>query len=83
MLATANSVLLTADEISSIYGAKAVAAGRGLRGRDGIFHVADLAVTEVLLAANGIAHHHLAKCLDVPTAPGQGVILAFKEQLEA
>lgn len=44
-----------------------------------ILSVSDLAVTEALLAANGVAHMRNGARLLVQRAPGQGAILAFEE----
>lgn len=50
---------------------------RGLLGIGLVFKVADLAATQSLLAANGVAFAPAGKGLLVPSAPGQGVPIVF------
>lgn len=54
--------------------------GGGLRGAGIVFSVRDLAVTEAVLAANGVSSTEAAGRLVVPAAPGQGVAFAFEEK---
>ena len=58
--------------------AAADAAG-GLQARAVIFRVADLAVTEITLAANDVAFIRKAGRVLVAAAPGQGVLFGFEE----
>ncbi|KKX33672.1 VOC family protein [Rhizobium sp. LC145] len=51
----------------------------GLHGRAIIFRVADLAVTEITLAANDVAFIRKAGRVLVAAAPGQGVLFGFEE----
>lgn len=52
----------------------------GLCGAAIVFSSADIAVTEAVLAANGVPHMREGARLMVPAAPGQGVAFAFEEQ---
>lgn len=61
------------------YGRRTTSHSRGLRGHAIELVVRDLAATERVLTANGIAHSFRDRRLVVPEAPGQGVILAFGE----
>lgn len=54
--------------------------GGGLRGAGIIFLSHDLAVTEAVLAANGVSCAKAGGRLVVPAAPGQGVTFAFEEK---
>jgi hypothetical protein len=54
-------------------------ADRGLRGRAILFAVADLAVTEEHLAANGVTYARKNNRILVKPAPGQGTLFAFEE----
>ncbi|MCJ9670128.1 MULTISPECIES: VOC family protein [unclassified Neorhizobium] len=51
----------------------------GLRGRAVIFKTADLAVTEITLAANDVAFVRREGRVLVSAAPGQGVLFGFEE----
>lgn len=51
----------------------------GLRGRAIIFKTADLAVTEIILAANDVAFVRREGRVLVSAAPGQGVLFGFEE----
>lgn len=51
----------------------------GLRGRAIIFKTADLAVTEIILAANDVAFVRREGRVLVQAAPGQGVLFGFEE----
>lgn len=52
----------------------------GLRGAGIVFLSHDLAVTEAVLAANGVSCAKAGGRLVVPAAPGQGVTFAFEEK---
>jgi hypothetical protein len=52
----------------------------GLRGAGIVFSSHDLAVTEAVLAANGVSCAKADGRLVVPSAPGQGVAFAFEEK---
>jgi hypothetical protein len=52
----------------------------GLRGAGIVFSSHDLAVTEAVLAANGVSCAKAGGRLVVPAAPGQGVAFAFEEK---
>jgi hypothetical protein len=52
----------------------------GLRGVGIVFSSHDLAVTEAVLAANGVSYGKADARLVVPAAPGQGVTFAFEEK---
>ncbi|SOC93406.1 Glyoxalase-like domain-containing protein [Rhizobium sp. AN5] len=52
----------------------------GLRGAGIVFSSHDLAVTEAVLAANGVSCAKADGRLVVPVAPGQGVAFAFEEK---
>ncbi len=52
----------------------------GLRGMGVVFSADDLAVTEAVLAANGVFCAKAGGRLVVPAAPGQGVAFAFEEK---
>ncbi|NSL24367.1 VOC family protein [Agrobacterium tumefaciens] len=52
----------------------------GLRGAGIVFSSHDLAVTEAVLAANGVSCAKADGRLVVPAAPGQGVAFAFEEK---
>lgn len=54
--------------------------GSGLRGTGVVFSVDDLAVTQAVLAANGVSCAETGGRLVVPAAPGQGVAFAFEEK---
>ncbi|UXT22157.1 VOC family protein [Agrobacterium tumefaciens] len=54
--------------------------GGGLRGMGIVFSVDDLAVTEAVLAANGVSSAEAGGRLVVSAAPGQGVAFAFEEK---
>lgn len=54
--------------------------GGGLRGAGVVFLSHDLAVTEAVLAANGVSCAKAGGRLVVPAAPGQGVAFAFEEK---
>jgi hypothetical protein len=52
---------------------------KGLTGRAIIFKTADLAVTEITLAANDVAFIRREGRVLVSAAPGQGVLFGFEE----
>lgn len=52
----------------------------GLHGAGIVFSVDDLAVTEAVLAANGVSSAEAGGRLVVSAAPGQGVAFAFEEK---
>lgn len=56
-----------------------VAGTDGLHGRAIIFKTADLAVTEIILAANDVAFVRREGRVLVSAAPGQGVLFGFEE----
>ncbi len=65
--------------MSGFYDRKGTVNSRGLVGQAVVFKVADLAVTERLLAANAVSTIRKDNRLIVPEAPGQGVIFVFGE----
>lgn len=64
----------------SASGADETGEKNGLRGATIVFSTADIAVTEAVLAANGVPHMREGARLMVPAAPGQGVAFAFEEK---
>lgn len=72
--------VLTPEGMKGFYGIDVPPSGRGLRGRAVVFAVADLGVTERVLADKGIAVTHVANRLVALPARGQGVAFAFEER---
>lgn len=71
--------LLTPEGLEAYFEIAVSAADRGLRGRAILFNVADLAVTEAHLAANGVTYTRKNNRILVKPAPGQGALFAFEE----
>lgn len=67
------------DEFDREFAAHVAAAGTALAGRAVIFKSADLAVTEITLAANDVAFVRRDGRVLVYPAPGQGVLFGFEE----
>ncbi len=78
---TSNGIIrVTEDQFSPLVRDITDRAGMpGLSGRSVVFSVADLAVTEAVLAANDVAFLRQDDRLIVPNATGQDVIFAFEE----
>lgn len=71
--------LITPAGLEAYFEIAVSAADRGLRGRAILFNVADLAVTEAHLAANGVTYTRKNNRILVKPAPGQGTLFAFEE----
>ncbi len=71
--------VLTPAGLSGYFGLDTENRGRGLMGRLIVVKVADIGVTERLLAAKGIAFSRRGARLIVPHEAGQGVPFAFEE----
>ncbi len=71
--------VLTPAGLSGYFGLDTAISGRGLKGRLIVVKVADIGVTERLLAAKGIAFSRRGARLIVPHEAGQGVPFAFEE----
>ena len=71
--------VLTPAGLSGYFGLDTEDCGRGLKGRLIVVKVADIGVTERLLAAKGIAFSRRGARLVVPHEAGQGVPFAFEE----
>ncbi|MBX5063386.1 VOC family protein [Rhizobium lentis] len=71
--------LMTPEGLEAYFEIAVSAAERGLRGRAILFNVADLAVTEAHLAANGVTYTRKNNRILVKPAPGQGTLFAFEE----
>lgn len=71
--------VLTPAGLAGFFGLDSENGGRGLKGRLIVVKVADIGVTERLLAAKGIAFSRRGVCLIVPHEAGQGVPFAFEE----
>lgn len=71
--------LMTPEGLEAYFEIAVSAADRGLRGRAILFNVADLAVTEAHLAANGVTYTRKNNRILVKPAPGQGALFAFEE----
>ncbi|PPJ46697.1 VOC family protein [Rhizobium sp. KAs_5_22] len=71
--------VLTPAGLSGYFGLDTESGGRGLRGRLIVVKVADIGVTERLLAGKGIAFSRRGARLIVPHEAGQGVPFAFEE----
>jgi hypothetical protein len=72
--------ILSPDGLNAYYDLSEPKADRGLRGAAIVFSVADLAVTEAHLAANGITYTRKNNRILVKAAPGQGALFAFEEK---
>jgi hypothetical protein len=71
--------LVTPEGLEAYFETKVSSAERGLRGRAILFNVADLAVTEAHLAANGVTYTRKNNRILVKPTPGQGALFAFEE----
>lgn len=71
--------VLTPAGLSGYFGLDAEDCGRGLKGRLIVIKVADIGVTERLLAAKGIVFSRRGARLVVPHEAGQGVPFVFEE----
>jgi hypothetical protein len=71
--------VLTPAGLAGFFGLDSENGGRGLKGRLIVVKVADIGVTERLLAAKGIAFSRRGARLIVPHEAGQGVPFAFEE----
>ena len=71
--------LMTPEGLEAYFEIAVSHAERGLRGRAILFNVADLAVTEAHLAANGVTYTRKNNRILVKPAPGQGTLFAFEE----
>ncbi|MBB4290508.1 hypothetical protein GGE16_002548 [Rhizobium leguminosarum] len=71
--------LMTPEGLEAYFEIAVSSADRGLRGRAILFAVADLAVTEAHLAANGVTYTRKNNRILVKPAPGQGTLFAFEE----
>lgn len=71
--------LMTPEGLEAYFEIAGSPADRGLRGRAILFTVADLAVTEAHLAANGVTYTRKNNRILVKPAPGQGTLFAFEE----
>ncbi|CAN7347689.1 VOC family protein [Rhizobium leguminosarum] len=71
--------LMTPEGLEAYFDIAGSSADRGLRGRAILFAVADLAVTEAHLAANGVTYTRKNNRILVKPAPGQGTLFAFEE----
>ncbi|MBX4931226.1 VOC family protein [Rhizobium bangladeshense] len=71
--------LVTPEGLEAYFETAVSPAERGLRGRAILFNVADLAVTEAHLAANGVTYTRKNNRILVKPAPGQGTLFAFEE----
>lgn len=77
---TARVEVLTPEGLKAYYGIDTADRSRGLRGRAGVFAVADAGVTEALLAGNGIAFSRVGARIVVAPSAGQGMAVIFEEQ---
>ena len=77
--ANAKVEALTPAGLAGYFGLETKDCGRGLKGRLLIVKVADIGVTERLLAAKGIAFSRHGARLIVPHEAGQGVPFVFEE----
>jgi hypothetical protein len=71
--------LMTPEGLEAYFELTLSSADRGLRGRAILFKVADLAVTEAHLGANGITYTRKNNRILVKPTPGQGALFAFEE----
>jgi hypothetical protein len=72
--------ILSPDGLSAYFDLTEPTADRGLRGVALVFTVADLAVTEAHLAANGMTYTRKNNRILVKAASGQGALFAFEER---
>jgi hypothetical protein len=72
--------ILSPDGMNAYFDLDGRNADRGLRGAAVVFKVADLAVTEAHLAANGITYTRKNNRILVKAASGQGALFAFEER---
>jgi hypothetical protein len=71
--------LMTPEGLEAYFDSAVLSTDHGLRGSAILFAVADLAVTETHLAANGVTYTRKNNRILVKPAPGQGVLFAFEE----
>ncbi len=71
--------LLSPEGMEAYFDSAEPTADTGLRGRAIVFRTRDIAVTEALLAANGMTYTRISNRVLVKPAPGQGAIFAFEE----
>ncbi|MGO8242884.1 hypothetical protein [Rhizobium johnstonii] len=71
--------LMTPEGLEAYFDIAGSSVDHGLRGRAILFAVADLAVTEAHLAANGVTYTRKNNRILVKPAPGQGTHFAFEE----
>lgn len=76
---TSSVRVLKAAQIAHEFGPSAEAVGEGLVGQAVIFRTLDLAVTEIILAANDVAFIRRDGRVLVSPSPGQGVLFGFEE----
>lgn len=81
VISTANTAVhvLTPQGLADRFKITEVPASAGLCGAGVVFRVADLQVTETVLAANGVAFSKAGNRLLVQAAPGQGIPFLFQE----
>jgi hypothetical protein len=72
--------VLSPDGMHAYFDLATTGTDRGLRGAAIVFAVADLAVTEAHLAANGITYTRKNNRILVRAASGQGALFAFEEK---
>ncbi len=72
--------ILSPSGLDAYYDMPAPSSDPGLRGAAIVCSVADLAVTEAYLAANGITYTRKNNRILAKAAPGQGVLFAFEEK---
>ncbi|TCU13131.1 VOC family protein [Rhizobium sullae] len=80
-IASANTriSLLSPEGMEAYFDSLPLTADKGLRGSAIVFRTTDLAVTEALLADNGMTYTRKNNRVLVKPAPGQGAIFAFEE----
>lgn len=80
-LAAANASIRVArdEDLQAEFALPPLQDAEGLRGRAIVFKTADLAVTEITLAANDVAFVRREGRVLVQAAPGQGVLFGFEE----
>lgn len=71
--------VLDKEQIAQEFGPSAEPVGEGLTGHAVIFRTLDLAVTEIILAANDVAFIRRDGRVLVSPSPGQGVLFGFEE----
>jgi hypothetical protein len=71
--------VLNGEQLLQEFGPAGAAVGLGLSGQAVIFRTADLAVTEITLAANDVAFIRRDGRVLVSPVPGQGVFFGFEE----